>query len=202
MTTNTKLNKSTKEVEDEVEAEPISFKSRMETIILKNKNRIDSLKQEVKELENLLKSHESDMKKPKKTKKLDSEWSYRKPSGLVAPVEISNDLNSFLVKTKAVMRNPDFTPSSKEEQTNWPKVNVKNGSMVSRSDVISHIHKYIKDNNLKKTDPSEIAPDAALKKLFSEPTELSDKSDEKSRKIYGYRSFHRCLNHHFPDKKT
>lgn len=185
----------------------LGFKERMEVLIRVNKERIESLKREVKELERLMKEHDSivknAMKKKKKVVDENKPFSFRKPSGLAAPVQVSKDLMDFLLKTKATMRDPDFIPTSKEEQMSWPKIPVTAKSLVARTDVNSHIHSYIKEHNLKKTEPFlEIVPDATLKKIFSEPTELSDPSDPNSRKFYSYKTFHNCISHHFPEKKS
>ena len=99
------------------------------------------------------------------------------------------------------MKDPKFTPSNQEEHDNWPRVAVKSGVPVARTDVTSHISKYIKEHNLQNPqERREIVPDATLRKIFSEPVEES-KSDA-TKKVYTYLKLQKYVNHHFPARKT
>lgn len=197
---------STQEVTQETSQETVSFRSRLETLVRSRLDQIDLLKREVQELKKLQREHELLLKeasrKQKKTKQPRDFSKPKKATGFAEPVVVSDDMYDFLVKTKAVMKDPSFVPKSQEDLDNWPRVSVKRGVPVARTDVTSHISKYIKDHNLQNPESKrEIMPDAALKKLFSEPTELSDKNDPNSRKIHTYLQLQRYLNSHF-QKKT
>jgi hypothetical protein len=199
------VQETTQETAQETTQE-VSFRSRLEALVHSRLSQIDLLKREVQELKKLQREHDLLLKeatrKQKKTK-LPRDFSKpKKATGFAEPVVVSDDMYDFLVKTKAVMKDPNFVPKCQEDLDNWPRLSVKRGVPVARTDVTSHISKYIKDHNLQNPESKrEIVPDAALKKLFSEPTELSDKNDPNSRKIHTYLQLQRYLNAHF-QKKT
>ena len=163
------------------------------------------LKSQVQELRRLQREHDQlvkDAAKKNKKKKLPRDFTKpRRSTGFAEPVIVSDELYSFLVKTKATMKDPKFTPSNQEEHDNWPRVAVKSGVPVARTDVTSHISKYIKEHNLQNPqERREIVPDATLRKIFSEPVEES-KSDA-TKKVYTYLKLQKYVNHHFPARKT
>lgn len=191
--------------EVETVAEGPSFRQRLEALVQANQSYMLVLKSQVQELRKLQREHDQlvkDASRKNKKKKLPRDFSKpRRSTGFAEPVIVSDELYSFLVKTKATMKDPNFTPSSQEEHDNWPRVPVKAGVPVARTDVTSHISRYIKDHNLQNpSERREIVPDAALKKLFSEPVENS-KSDA-SKKVYTYLKLQKYVNHHFPSRKT
>jgi len=180
--------------------EQITFKQRLEILIQGNLKQITELKSNVQELRKLQREHENLIKnagKKNKKKKIQKDFTKsRKPTGFAEPLIVSKDLYTFLVKTKATMKDVSFVPSSQEEHDNWPRVLVKTGEPVARTDVTSHLSKYIKEHNLQNPDARrEIVPDAALRKLFSEAVE-SSKIDS-SIKVYTYLKLQRYINHHF-----
>ena len=188
------------------ETEVPSFRARLEVLISSRTEQIDSMKREVQELKKLQREHDLLLKEAsRKQKKVKQPRDFSKPkkaTGFAEPVVVSDEMYAFLLKTKAVMKDSTFVPTCQEDLDNWPRVPVKQGVPVARTDVTSHISKYIKDHNLQNPESKrEIVPDAALKKLFSEPTELSDKNDPTSRKIHTYLQLQRYLNSHF-QKKT
>jgi hypothetical protein len=188
----------------EVESAP-SFRQRLEVLIQAQQSHMLVLKAQVQELRKLQREHDQlvkDASRKNKKKKLPRDFTKpRRATGFAEPVIVSDELYSFLVKTKATMKDSSFTPSNQEEQTNWPRVPVKAGVPVARTDVTSHISRYIKDHNLQNpNERREIVPDAALKKIFSEPVEPS-KSDA-SKKVYTYLKLQKYVNHHFPSRKT
>jgi hypothetical protein len=188
------------------ETEAPSFRARLEVLITSRTEQIDSMKREVQELKKLQREHDLLLKEAsRKQKKVKQPRDFSKPkkaTGFAEPVVVSDEMYAFLLKTKAVMKDSTFVPKCQEDLDNWPRVPVKQGVPVARTDVTSHISKYIKDHNLQNPESKrEIVPDAALKKLFSEPTELSDKTDPTSRKIHTYLQLQRYLNSHF-QKKT
>lgn len=182
----------------------VSFKERMEVLIRSKRAQIDVLKAEVSELQKLQRYHELVLKAASKKQKKKPVRDYskvRRATGFAEPLIVSDELYSFLVKTKATMKDSSFSPTSKEDEANWPKLQVKTGVPVARTDVTSHINQYIKNNNLQNPEfRREIVPDAALKKLFSEPTEFADSEDPQSRKIYTYLKLQKYLNHHYAKK--
>ena len=190
----------------DVTVDVLSFRSRLEVLICTRTEQIDTMKREVQELKKLQREHDLLLKEAsRKQKKVKQPRDFSKPkkaTGFAEPVVVSDEMYSFLLKTKAVMKDTTFVPKCQEDLDNWPRVPVKQGVPVARTDVTSHISKYIKDHNLQNPlAKREIVPDAALKKLFSEPTELSDKTDPTSRKIHTYLQLQRYLNAHF-QKKT
>lgn len=193
------------EAAQETESQAPSFRQRLETLIQAQQSHMLVLKAQVQELRKLQREHDQlvkDASRKNKKKKLQRDFTKpRRATGFAEPVLVSDELYSFLVKTKATMKDPSFTPTSQEEQTNWPRVAVKAGVPVARTDVTSHISKYIKEHNLQNpSERREIVPDAALKKIFSEPVEAS-KSDA-SKKVYTYLKLQKYVNHHFPSRKT
>jgi hypothetical protein len=187
------------------ESESPSFRQRLETLIQAQQSHMLVLKAQVQELRKLQREHEQlvkDASRKNKKKKLPRDFTKpRRSTGFAEPVVVSDELYSFLVKTKATMKDSSFTPSNQEEHDNWPRVPVKAGSPVARTDVTSHISRYIKEHNLQNpNERREIVPDAALKKIFSEPVEPS-KSDA-SKKVYTYLKLQKYVNHHFPSRKT
>lgn len=181
-----------------------TYRERMEVLIQTNLSQINSLKSTVQELRRLQREHDQLVKAALKQSKKKAPRDFSKPrraTGFAEPVIVSNELYSFLVKNKATMRDPSFSPSSQEEYDNWPRVVVKSSSPIARTDVTSFINTYIKSKNLQNPEfKREIVPDAALKKLFSEPMELSDKADPTSRKIYTYLQLQRYMSSHYPKK--
>lgn len=186
-----------------VESTP-SFRQRLENLIQANQSHMLVMKSQIVELKKLQREHEQllrDASRKTKSKKLVRDFTKpRRSTGFAEPVIVSDELYTFLVKTKATMKDPNFTPSSQEEYDNWPRIPVKTGVPVARTDVTSHLSKYIKEHNLQNpSERREIVPDAALKKLFSESVETS-KSDP-SKKVYTYLKLQTYVNHHFPARK-
>lgn len=194
---------ATEEVREEDKT--LSFRQRLETLVQANQSYMLVLKSQVQELRKLQREHDQlvkDASRKNKKKKLPRDFTKpRRSTGFAEPVIVSDELYSFLVKTKATMKDANFTPSSQEEHNNWPRVPVKTGVPVARTDVTSHISRYIKEHNLQNpNERREIVPDAALKKIFSEPLELS--KSEPSKKVYTYLKLQKYVNHHFPSRKT
>ena len=97
------------------------------------------------------------------------------------------------------MKDPAFTPSCQEEYDNWPRINVKSGVPVARTDITSHLSKYIKLHKLQNPLAlREIIPDIILKKLFSEP--ISPSSLDATKKVYTYLTLQKVVSHHFPKR--
>ena len=193
----------------EVQVEEVStaptFRQRLESLVQDTQSHMLVLKSQVQELRRLQREHDQlvkDAAKKNKKKKLPRDFTKpRRSTGFAEPVIVSDELYSFLVKTKATMKDPKFTPSNQEEHDNWPRVAVKSGVPVARTDVTSHISKYIKEHNLQNPqERREIVPDATLRKIFSEPVEES-KSDA-TKKVYTYLKLQKYVNHHFPARKT
>ena len=188
-----------------VEAPVLSFRERLELLAQSAQQFSETMKSQVRELRKLQREHEVLLKnasKKSKKKKLPRDFSkLRRSTGFAEPVLVSNELYTFLVKTNATMKDSNFTPSNQEEYDSWPRVPVQAGVPVARTDVTSHISKYIKDHSLQNpTERREINPDALLKKIFSEPVE-SSKSDA-SKKVYTYLKLQKYVNHHFPSRKA
>ena len=181
-----------------------SFKQRIELLIQSSQSHMLVLKSQIQELRRLQRDHEilvkEASKKNKKKKILKDFTKPRRSTGFAEPVIVSDELYAFLIKTKATMKDPSFVPSNQDEHDNWPRIPVKSGVAVARTDVTSHISKYIKDHNLQNPqERREIIPDAALRKIFSDPVEES-KSDA-SKKVYTYLKLQKYVNHHFPTRK-
>ena len=189
-------------VEEPVE-EQVSFRHRLEFLIQATTLHMNTLKTHVQVMKKLQKEHDTLIKEAsKKTKKKKGPRDFTKPrraTGFAEPVIVSDELYSFLLKTKATMKDPSFVPTSQEEDSNWPRIPVVNGSPVARTDVTSHISKYIREHNLQNPEERrEIIPDATLRKVFSEPTETSKR--EPTKKVHTYLQLQRYVNHHFPQK--
>ena len=179
--------------------EVVSFRQRLETLIKSRTDSIDAFKREVQELRKLQKEHDHMLKEASKKNKKKAPRDYtkaRKATGFAGPVTVSKELYDFLVKTKAVMKDPNFEPKSDEEYKNWPRIPVKAGEPVARTDVTSHISKYIKEHNLQNPEHKrEILPDPVLKKIFTNPT-LDPQPD-----TFNYLKLQTYVNHHFRMKK-
>jgi hypothetical protein len=181
-----------------------SFKQRIELLIQSSQSHMLVIKSQIQELRRLQRDHEiliKEASKKNKKKKIVKDFTKpRRSTGFAEPVIVSDELYAFLTKTKATMKDPSFVPSTQDEHDNWPRIPVKNGVAVARTDVTSHISKYIKDHNLQNPqERREIIPDAALRKIFSEPVEES-KTDP-SKKVYTYLRLQKYVNHHFPSRK-
>lgn len=188
------------EVKIEPVVEKLGYRQRLDVLIQANLLQIANLKSHVQEMRRLQREHENllkdAVKKHKKKKALKDFSKPRRSSGFAAPVIVTKELYDFLVKTKATMKDPAFVPSNQEEHNNWPRIPVKNNEPVARTDVTSHIAKYIKEHNLQNKDARrEIIPDAALKKVFSEAVEPS--KHDPSKKVYTYLKLQTYINHHF-----
>jgi hypothetical protein len=133
-------------------------------------------------------------KKQKKRKAPRDYSKPKRPTGFAEPVVVSDELYTFLTKNKATMKDPAFVPKSKEEDEAWPRISIKTGVPVARTDVTSFISRYIKENNLQNPEAKrEIIPDATLKRIFANPNEPAPKT-------YSYLQLQRYLSHHFPKK--
>jgi hypothetical protein len=64
------------------------------------------------------------------------------------------------------MKDPTFVPQTRQEQENWPRVAYTANSQITRTDVVKHLHTYVKENNLKNENSNEFKPDSLLKKLL------------------------------------
>lgn len=181
--------------DEPVVVEKVSFKQRLESLIRTRVEHIAVLKHEVQELKKLQREHEVLIKEASKKNKKKAPRDFSKPrkaTGFAEPVVVSAELYSFLVKTKAVMKDTTFVPKSHEDLAKWPKIPVKTSVPVARTDVTSHISKYIKDHNLQNPEAKrEILPDAALKKIFTDP------SAPQAHVTYNYLQLQKYLNHHF-----
>jgi chromatin remodeling complex protein RSC6 len=94
------------------------------------------------------------------------------------------------------MKDPSFSPKSREEDLAWPRLEVKLGVPVARTDVTSYISKYIREHNLQNPEAKrEIIPDATLRKIFANP-------NEDARTIHTYLQVQRYINHHFPKREV
>lgn len=181
-------------VVDDVEVQ-VSFRQRLEVLIKSRTDSIDSFKREIQELRKLQKEHDHILKEASKKNKKKAPRDFtkaRKATGFAGPVTVSNELYDFLVKTKAVMKDPKFEPKSEEEYKNWPRIPVVSGKPVARTDVTSHISKYIKEHNLQNPESKrEILPDPVLKKIFTNPT-LNPQPT-----TFNYLKLQTYVNHHF-----
>jgi hypothetical protein len=175
--------------------ETLTFRQRLETLVRSRLESIDRLKREVQELRRLQKDHDHILKEASKKNKKKAPRDYSKPrkaTGFAGPVTVSDELYAFLTKTKAVMKDPTFQPKNAEEDANWPRIPVKSGQPVARTDVTSHISKYIKEKNLQNPESKrEILPDAVLKKIFTNPS-LTEQPVS-----FNYLKLQTYLNHHF-----
>lgn len=185
------------------EPEPVpevSVKSKFDRLIQARQELMSSLKAEIKELNKLSKDYEVALKAKNGKKKKPRDFAnLRRSTGFAEPVTVSPELYQFLTKTKATIKDPNYKPTNEEEYNNWPRIPVKNGTPVARTDVTSHISKYIREHNLQNpNEKREIVPDAVLTKIFSEPLEIS-KSDA-NKKVYTYLKLQKYVNHHFTKK--
>ena len=175
--------------------ETLTFRQRLETLVKSRLESIDRLKHEVQELRKLQKDHDHILKEASKKNKKKAPRDYSKPrkaTGFAGPVTVSDELYAFLTKTKALMKDPSFQPKNAEEDANWPRIPVKSAQPVARTDVTSHISKYIKENNLQNPESKrEILPDAVLKKIFTNPS-LAEQPTS-----FNYLKLQTYLNHHF-----
>jgi hypothetical protein len=186
-------------VEVPVEAAPVvetlTFRQRLETLVKSRLESIDRLKKEVQELRRLQKDHDHILKEASKKNKKKAPRDYSKPrkaTGFAGPVTVSDELYAFLTKTKAVMKDPSFQPKNDEEYNNWPRIPVKSGQPIARTDVTSHISKYIKEKNLQNPESKrEILPDATLRKVFTNSA-LAEQPTS-----FNYLKLQTYLNHHF-----
>lgn len=191
--------------QQEEQTKELSFKERMDILIKDNQKQILFLRNQLQELRKLQKDHElivKDALKKNKKKKVNRDFSKpRRSTGFAEPVIVSQVLYSFLVKTNATMKDSTFIPKSQEEYNNWPRIVVKSGCLIARTDITSHISKYIKDNNLQNPEEKrEIIPDATLQKIFSYAIEPSKKDPKKL--VYTYLKLQKYVNHHFVKKLT
>ena len=175
--------------------EELSFRQRLELLVKSRLESVDRLKREVQELRKLQKDHDHFLKEASKQNKKKAPRDYSKPrkaTGFAGPVTVSDELYSFLLTTKAVMKDPSFVPKNDEEYNNWPRIPVKTGQLIARTDVTSHISKYIKEHNLQNPESKrEILPDAILKKVFTNPN-LPEQPV-----TFNYLKLQTYLNHHF-----
>jgi hypothetical protein len=192
------------EVEVDVEKVDVSFRQRLEVLVQENLSHIIELKSRVQELRKLQREHEyllkDAIKKHKKKKMVRDFTKPRRSTGFAEPVIVSNELYTFLINTKATMKDLSFVPSNQEEYDNWPRVLINDQLPVARTDITSHLAKYIKEHDLQNHEARrEIVPDSALKKIFSEAVEVS-KTDT-SKKVYTYLKLQTYVNAHFPKKQ-
>lgn len=183
--------------------EQVSFRHRLESLIQATTLNMNTLKTHIQVMKRLQKEHDALIKEAsKKTKKKKGPRDFTKPrraTGFAEPVIVSDELYNFLVNTKATMKDPSFVPTSQEEDSNWPRIPVVKGTPVARTDVTSHISKYIREHNLQNPEERrEIVPDTTLRKVFSEPTETSKR--DSSKLVYTYLQLQRYVNHHFAKK--
>jgi hypothetical protein len=192
-----------KQVEaDSVESpeQPSTIADRLQEMISRNtaqstvlRSQMDTTRAQNTEITKLIREHEKAIREAgKKQKKVKAPRDYskvRKPAGFAEPLLVSDKLYGFLTKTKAEMKDPSFVPKNEEEDRNWPRIPVKSGQPVARTDVTSHISKYIKQKDLQNPENKrEIFPDAELKKIFSDS------------ETYQYLQLQKYVNHHFQKK--
>ena len=194
------------EVKDEIKTkvEIFSFRQRLDYLIKATLVHMTDLKSHVQEMKKLQKDHDLLLKEAsKKSKKNKAPRDFTKPrraTGFAEPVVVSDELYSFLTKTKATIKDPSFVPGSQEERDNWPRILVVKGTLVARTDVTSHITKYIKEHKLQNPDERrEIVLDSVLRKLLSEPTEISKR--DSTTLVHTYLQLQRYVGHHFPKKQ-
>ena len=193
------------EIKVEVNLGTIQFKERLDNLIQNTTINMNTLKYSIQEMKRLQKDHDFLLKEAtKKTKKKKLPRDFTKPrraTGFAQPVLVSDELYTFLIKTKATTKDPKFIPTCQQEDTNWPRIHIIKGMPVSRTDVTSHISKYIKEHNLQNPDERrEIVPDLILRKILSDSTEVSKL--DLTKKVYTYLQLQRYIMHHFPSKKV
>ena len=87
-----------------------------------------------------------------------------------------------------MMKDQDYVPQTKQEQENWPYISYTSNSQIARTDVVKHLHNYIKENNLKIENSNKFNPDTTLKTILGE------------RESYVTSMFHSFMNTHFIKK--
>ena len=188
----------------DTEVEVFSFRQRMDNLIKTTSVHINSLKHDVQEMKKLQKDHDFLIKEASKKskKKIQSDFTRpRRATGFAEPVVVSDELYNFLVKTKATIKDPSFVPNSQEERDNWPRILVIKGTLVARTDVTSHITKYIKEHKLQNPEERrEIILDSVLRKLLSEPTEISKR--DSTTLVHTYLQLQRYISDHFTKKQA
>jgi len=154
-----------------------SIRSRLESILKSNTDRISELKSQNVELKKLQKEHEVQLKLASKKKKkvVDPNAPKRKATGFAAKGKISPELHQFL-----------------------KQFNVGDDELLSRIDVARYMSEYIKTNNLVDPDHSkEFIPDAALKALITPAESRRVKDDPSSPLVYKSFEIQKHLKHHF-----
>lgn len=171
-----------------------SYKQYMEVLI---KSRLDTIEQCKREVVELRKLQKLQFPKPftgvvGKPKKVKRPRDYSKPikhTGFSEPHKVSDALYDFLIKTKAVRKDETYTPKSDEEYKAWPRVLIKKGDLVARTDVTSHLAKYVREHELNDaSNRRNILPDATLKKILAPSEE------------YTILKFQKYINQHFPQR--
>jgi chromatin remodeling complex protein RSC6 len=169
------------EVVEEDEQQLNSMRTRFERLIKAKQDLILELKKEVQELRKMQRDHDNELKEASKKRKRKiprDDTTPRKPSGFAAPVNVSDELYSFL-----------------------EQFGVKRGELVARTDVTKYITSYIKEKDLQNPEHRrEIIPDAALSKILGPAQEQKDPSDAGSPKIITYLKLQKYLSHHFIKK--
>ena len=189
------------EAKSEVEEVKDAFKEKMNNLTESLNTTLSQTKENLVILKKLQKDFELLLKKKKLKGQKTRDFTKRNvASGFAGPVIVSDELYDFLIKTNAVMKDQTYVPSSQEEYDNWRKIPVKRGEPVARTDVTSHLSKYIKEHNLQNPqERREIVLDDNLKVIFSEPMEVS-KSDP-NKKVYTYLRLQKYISHHFPKRE-
>jgi SWIB/MDM2 domain len=171
-----------------------AYKQYMEVLI---KSRLDTIEQCKREVAELRKLQKLQFPKPftgvvGKPKKIKRQRDYSKPikhTGFSEPHKVSDALYDFLIKTKAVRKDENYTPKSDEEYKAWPRVLIKKGDLVARTDVTSHLAKYVREHELNDaSNKRNIIPDATLKKILAPSEE------------YTILKFQKYINQHFPQR--
>lgn len=103
---------------------------------------LKQFKKDINKLNNdVIKLQEKNEKQMKKMQKKNANKKKRKPSGFAKPLNVTDDLCSFMGKNS--------------------------GTKIARTEVTQHLIKYIKDNNLQNNENKRnIIPDKKLKKLL------------------------------------
>lgn len=207
---NTEPIQQTKKVEEQIQQikkveeinHDFNFKQRIEVMIKLKQEHILSCKVELQNLRKLIKEHDFIVKNAsiKLNKKKSRDFSkFRRLTGFAEPVIVSDIMYLFLTKTDAMMKDTTFIPKNQKEYDSWPRILVKSNIPVARTDITSHISKYIRDNNLQNPlEKREILLDKTLKSIFSEATEVSKSNPDKL--VYTYLKLQKYINHHFKNK--
>lgn len=103
---------------------------------------LKQFKKDINKLNNdVIKLQEKNERRMKKLQKKHANKKKRKPSGFAKPLNVTDDLCSFMGKDS--------------------------GTKIARTEVTQHLIKYIKDNNLQNNENKKnIIPDQKLKKLL------------------------------------